>query len=740
MPKFQDCPKCRAKFDVSAFEAGQKFTCGSCGTVVTAHAAAPAGPVASRIPGGAAGASPAPSRPVPSPSQSRSSVGGGSGRGPQYKPLDRGAAAVETAGPAHRETREEREERRAALKEKKGVSPAVFAGIAAGVLAAVVGVYFATKKDDAKDKPAGGGTSVANLPAKPGTGPAAAPGTSPAASSAGRTDPKTGVATPGTTPPPPSGDTVGAVDAERKKVAHPTVGKYREFMGRYKSLGDLEKAKDVAKELLAVGDPNDVEAHKLLGHMEFTGEVPEEISFRKYPFVRAVEEAKAQRWFDDAEGFALAMKAFERTQIHAQKLESDRVYRALDGARRAIDRDEHFKKYNYDSIFASPYLICYSTDDRIDPEDFLKLPASERRKKFAELDKKRETYKRVLAEKAKIYTQLYAEFLKRYGEACDLHDLMEEYGGRKDLPISKRSFPDGCPLIVWIFSDRAAFDSYHNNVKKDPISPGVAGYFSPDTGWVYLYDEEGGNREFEINKNVHEGTHQLQHWFMRQKNEWGKASVPQSFFGEGFAEYMGSVVMEKDRKLTFIGLNRPRLESLDNIKTGLQKQTPAKSMLVFPVKELVGFEGYHNVSAWAAEHWGAQNGGMGLGIFYIQSWAFTYFMNEYSNHKYQARFGEFLSSILNYPKDAENYGFTKFKQAFGIASEADWKKLDKEFKDYYLGTLGKMKTDDIGKQPPRIDDWPGYVAPDLLAPDAAPAEAPKKDDAKNIEAPRKAGN
>ena len=29
---------------------------------------------------------------------------------------------------------------------------------------------------------------------------------------------------------------------------------------------------------------------------------------------------------------------------------------------------------------------------------------------------------------------------------------------------------------------------------------------------------------------------------------------------EGFAEYMGAVTMDRDRNLTFIGLNRPRLE------------------------------------------------------------------------------------------------------------------------------------------------------------------------------------
>ena len=110
----------------------------------------------------------------------------------------------------------------------------------------------------------------------------------------------------------------------------------------------------------------------------------------------------------------------------------------------------------------------------------------------------------------------------------------------------------------------------------------MAGYFSPTTGWVYLYDEDGPDREFEINKNVHEGTHQLEHWFTRQKNEWGPARVPQSFFGEGFAEYMGSVTMAKDRTLKFVGINRPRLQCLKQIKQ--QRGKANQKMSVFPLK------------------------------------------------------------------------------------------------------------------------------------------------------------
>ena len=198
---------------------------------------------------------------------------------------------------------------------------------------------------------------------------------------------------------------------------------------------------------------------------------------------------------------------------------------------------------------------------------------------------------------------------------------------------------------MWIFSNKEAFNEYHVKVKGESIDQGVAGYFSPMTGWVYLYDEEGSDREFEVNKNVHEGTHQLQHWFTRQKNEWGPARVPQSFFGEGFAEYTGSVIMAPDRALKFIGINRPRLQSLKQIKH--QRGQGNQKMWIFPLKTLVEFEGYHNVRAWGAQNWDID----AIFVFYIQSWALVYFLNDHENHKYQSKFNGFVDDMLNHPKD-----------------------------------------------------------------------------------------
>jgi len=456
------------------------------------------------------------------------------------------------------------------------------------------------------------------------------------------------------------------------------------------------------------GDANYAPARQALGHKEFVHEVPEIIAFTGYPYIRAVEEAAKQRWFgpDEEREYEVAMRAWAKTLAHAKKLDpdtGDSTFRALDGARREISRNQHFKDYNYEAIFASPYLICYSSEDRLTEEDLLSIPKNQRQAKLAEMQQKREGYLRILAEKAKIYQQLYTEFLKRYGEDCDVRDLMAPHGGRADLPASKRSFKDGCPLIIWIFSDRNAFKAHHDNVVKSPIGDFVAGYFSPATGWVYLYDE-ADNREFEINKNVHEGTHQLEHWFARQKREWGPTRTPQSFFGEGFAEYVGAVNMAKDRTLTFHGVNRPRVEFLKGMEQQMKAQS--RKLLIFPTKVLVGFEGYHKVREWTVENWKMD----GLGVFYAQSWAFVYFLNEAHGQKYKAKFHGYIEDILNHPlDDAEGYGFKMFAKRFNLKTDGDWQKLHAEFEKFYLETVIPMDLAKLGAQPPSLNDWPGYV-------------------------------
>jgi hypothetical protein len=705
MQKLQACPKCGAQFDVSAFAPGSQFTCGACGAVVTAGAPAPA---VGRVPGSsrasAAPASAASSTRHGAATPGAAARGGPSApsRGPQYRPVERhqqpGAAAA-TPVAAHGEGRRERGSRerpeRGAGSKRRGNAAVVLGAVGGLVLVVVLAVVLLAGKKE-PDPATGGGTNVGST-----QGPGGAPGTG------------TGGGTNAAGAPPPVvvQDTVASLDAERAGKTGVATSKKTDWMKRYKVIATpeaMERAKAVAKDLIETADPADPGvkiAHELLGDVEFRHPIPESISFMKYPFIRAVEEANARRWFpaDDKEQYELAKKAWDRTVKHGERLLNDRVYRALDNVRaQSIDRDDAFKDYNYEAYFASPYLICYSSKERMDEADLLKMSKAERKKALDELDKKRERWHKVLAEKGRIFQQTYAEFMKRYGEACDLKDLMAEYGGRSDYPIGKRSYMDGCPLIVWIFDNKEAFREYHKKVDRGGIDEGVAGYFSPKSGWVYLYDEDAHGREFEVNKNVHEATHQLQHWFTAQKNDWQtQARVPQSWFGEGFAEYMGAVTMDSDRNLTFVGLNRPRLGSNQQVEKMFKSQN--KPLPIFPLQDLVGFEGYGAVTQYAGEKWGGQGASASMQLFYCQSWAFVYFLNEFQGGKYRAKFLKYVEEVLNL-----NHKASHFKRAFDIKSDADWASLQKEFSTYFTKELLPKNLKDGLVPMPGRDDWPSY--------------------------------
>jgi hypothetical protein len=183
--------------------------------------------------------------------------------------------------------------------------------------------------------------------------------------------------------------------------------------------------------------------------------------------------------------------------------------------------------------------------------------------------------------------------------------------------------------------------------------------------------------------------------------------------------------MTKERQLTFVGVNRPRLRQLADLKNVVKERFKKSDLPIFPLKDFVQFEGYHTVQAWAQERWGPI-AGASLSIFYIQAWAFVNFLNEYKDGKYREAFTRFLNDMLNHPKEASGYTFEKFKKQFALTNDAKWKALQEEFEPYYK-QLQKMDLDKVGPLPPGRDDWPGYVAPDSL--DENPAAAAKEDEA-----------
>jgi hypothetical protein len=512
--------------------------------------------------------------------------------------------------------------------------------------------------------------------------------------------------------PAPAEDLV-AVEAAWKRIEKPAEADYRAFLARFRAAkGGEGRARELAAVLLAKFDPDDAAAHAALGHREFTFEVPEEISYRRYPFVRIVDEALEKRWFDDLEPYAAALGAYAKCTAHAKRLADDPAYAALDVARRGIDRDPHLHAYNYDAIFASPYLICYTTKERIDEAALWNMAPAAKARAWAELDARRTGYKRVLAEKARIYTQMYREFLKRYGAACDLKPLMDPFGGRPDLPPATRSYREGCPLIVWIFADQAAWTEFHETVKGERLDDVVLGYHDSRTGVVYAYDHAPEERDVELSVNTRIATLQLLHWFTKQRNEWGRPQSQLNWFTAGFPSWLGAVTMAKDRSLRFTGLSRPHLEPLEEIKSELAHA--GKKMFVFPLRELVGLEGREKIRSFGVQRWGIAQPIVER-LYRLECWAVVQFLQEGAEGKYRAGFDRVVNDMLSPPRDHEGYAGERFQRAYAIESDDDWKRMQREF-DVYFDALLKLDPTALGPKPPALDDWPDYVAPDLEAP------------------------
>jgi hypothetical protein len=675
MPTLQACPQCGAQFDVSSFARGQQFRCGACGHLIVAHDAAPAvtaGRVpGSRAPGGAAAARPAAAASVSSVAAARSP------RGPQYQPVQRGQEPARAAAPPRvadaprgsaRERAPAREDRpssrerpRREASAKKGPPLALIVGGGAVVAVAAV-LFFVVGGDKNKDKP---GPGVGPVPAISGGGGASAV----------------------VKPTEPAGETLATVKAEMKRSPPQKDAQYKAYIERLKRVGKEgeETLKELYEEYIETpaGSEN-VDARKALGYVKFDYSVPEAITLTKgRPFVAAVEEFRRKRWLQDENDIQLAEEAKKQTEEHGKRLLEDRVYRAGESIWANLLQKPGFKEYNFAVRWAAPHLICYTSKDALSDFELVKITnKAERKQKLKELAEKRAKWEPILDEKEKIYSQLYVEFNKRFKEACGLGDLAAEYGGRPDYKPNVRSFMDGCPAIIWIFDNKDSWTQYHKDQKID-IPSFAAGYFNDETEFVYLYDEgnEGDARIFEIAKNLHEGTHQLHHFFARQLNNWRKTGISQSWIGEGLAEYFGAHKMKRDGTIEFTQLNYSRMREAQEIAKELKA-----AKLEYPIaeiSEMVKWTSYGEATQYAVKR-GVQPG-LGMSLFIYQQGAMLLYMcMDGLDGKYKKQMGDYFKMVL-----MQREGQEPFRVAFGIRDEDEWEELQKDFEKFVKDLLVK---------------------------------------------------
>jgi len=188
----------------------------------------------------------------------------------------------------------------------------------------------------------------------------------------------------------------------------------------------------------------------------------------------------------------------------------------------------------------------------------------------------------------------------------------------------------------------------------------------------------------------------LQYWFTRQRNRWRQPLPGQTFFKEGIAEFIGSVQLQPDWTLKFLGINVPRLQGMQAMARRL-KERGGKYEL-FPVEKLVGFTSYFEAKSWGNQSWGISHDEV-MGMFYQQSWAFVYFLNTYKNGKYKKKFLEFFNLVLHRETGGET-GDKAFRTAFRIRDDDDWEDLNDEFHEYIREELMKLDTSKFTYTPP----------------------------------------
>jgi hypothetical protein len=591
-------------------------------------------------------------------------------RGPQFQPAQRAQDVTRAAAPARAEPptveRAPRERpRRQDIEEKKGPPMAL---ILVGAVAVVgVAVFLFLRSQGGKPETPGGG----------GVGPVPVATTGPGKSAGA-----------GKTPDAPT-ETVAEVKAEMQRSPPQKDAQYKSYIARLKRLGP--DGKDALKELyeeyigtsLGVDDP---EARAALGYVRFKFSLPEAITQTKgFPFVAAAEEYGRRKWLQDEDEIRLANEAKTLTEEHGRRLLEDRVYRAGDNIRANLLQKKGYKDYNFAVRWAAPHLICYTSKDSLSDFDLAGLTKkAERKARLAELAEKRKHWEPILDEKEKIYSQLYVEFNKKFKEACNLGDLAAEYGGRPDYKQGVKSYSDGCPAVVWIFDNKDSWAKYHQE-QNISIPSFAAGYFNGDTEFVYLYDEgtDGDDRIFEISKNLHEGTHQLHHFFARQLNNWRPLNISQSWIGEGLAEYFGAHKMKPDGTIEFTQLNFSRMREAQDMAKGYASIQPPQEYPIAEIKEMVTWTSYGQAGEYAQRR--GLNPGHGMPLFiYQQGSMLLYMCLDGLNGKYKDKMGKYFKMVL-----MQEEGQEPFRRAFDIKDDDEWEPLQKDFEAFVKDLLKK---------------------------------------------------
>jgi len=255
----------------------------------------------------------------------------------------------------------------------------------------------------------------------------------------------------------------------------------------------------------------------------------------------------------------------------------------------------------------------------------------------------------VIKDYAARLVELYDFFRREFSAALELPGIDDEV------------------LPVLIFSSRESFDAYTRRVMEgEEHSPEIRGLYEPTRGRIVLYHDPMGPYEVIL----HEGTHQLVHYYTKRLSK-GEAGSMTQWFHEGLGTYFegfrrtgdGQILLDPAR-------HRVRLPAVKQAITD-----PSRTYT--PLKVLTGM----TVDGWWSWFRKEQESDNLLATrkaqdFYAQSWALVYFLRS-SGGNYRRAFDEYFRLELQGAGGKEG-----FEKAIRSHLDMDLHQLEQKFIDF----------------------------------------------------------
>ena len=633
------CPRCGAQFDVSAFAPGTEFVCGACQNLLQvpgAAAPAVAGPATDPaappkgVPGAGAAPPAAPGVPKAAPAAAPETPAALA-----KKPaVDRRRAGDAGAVPAPPEGRVERIRRQRGPEgeggaKKRNPLPLVVAALV-GLAAVVTGTLYILGGDAGKPK----GPDTAGATARPGGGEKAAP--EPAERTFEELD---------------EAKKLAIVDAKRKEAARsPAAAK--EVHAWMQSKGREEDARQVLVEGRR-SFPTDPWLNEQLGFKDRSEDIRKAVADEEILMAVPDDDPDLRCVLDLAEKVKKDRVAGWLGKEDAGRL--DGALAALKDAVAKMSDPVHQRTVQeYNNVRLNPAFTGMDfAYESFRPYVIFAEAAGPDRKERAE---------KVVRATGRVLTFLYARWLAFMKEDLKLDaPRVEDLGDQR--------------VKVFIFRSRESFDAWHTRGRM-PIPLFAGAYYDPGRDRFILMHLD----QFDPGTIMHEGTHQLIHFYARhfcekddlgiakkegrppEKVEYTDRRLSSAFFWfqEGIAEYFGGAVRdeEKEGEWRIGALQKGHLRFFHHMKS-------QKPPMTWPVEEFL-FEDQGHIRIRA----GIRGGGLGReelnALMYAQGWTLVHYFLHGEGGKWRERFLAFMRNELT-GKSSKPY----LLEAFGLPKRSD---------------------------------------------------------------------